>query len=177
MSAAPNVVCLLLATLVTHEVQAQRVDHERVAIARWVTNAPANGVIAQAPTREGGGPFIFEALGGSLGSLVGIGVVGLTSRCGVDDLACGITSVGAGGVLGVVGATVGTLVVARYQESPRSTVGAVLGALVGTGVGLGVHYVLNNNSDRNLGDAVVVPIFVLSQGVLAAVGSRVAGRR
>lgn len=177
MSAASNVVCFLLAALATHEAQAQRFDHDRLSVARSAADAPANGLVAQAPAREDGGPFILEALGGSLGSLVGIGVVGLTSRCGVDDLACGITSVGVGGVLGVVGATVGTLVVARYQESPRSAVGAVLGGLVGTGVGLGVHYILNNNSDRNLGDAVVVPIFVLSQGVLAAVGSRVVGRR
>jgi hypothetical protein len=177
MSGARTLVCLLLAALATQAAQAQRLDRDRLSAAHWPPDAPAHGSIAQTPAREDGGPFILEALGGSLGSLVGIGLVGLTSRCGVEDLACGITSVGLGGVLGVVGATVGTLVVARYQESPRSAAGAVLGALVGTGVGLGVHYVLNNNSDRNLGDAVVVPIFVLSQGVLAAAGSRVVGRR
>ena len=103
MSAASNVVCFLLAALATHEAQAQRFDHDRLSVARSAADAPANGLVAQAPAREDGGPFILEALGGSLGSLVGIGVVGLTSRCGVDDLACGITSVGVGGVLGVVG--------------------------------------------------------------------------
>jgi hypothetical protein len=58
----------------------------------------------------------------------------------------------------------------------RSVPGALAGSVVGTGVGLGVHYLLNQGSDRNLGDKVVVPIFALAQGMFAAWGSRVAGR-
>ena len=171
-----NVIGVLLVMLVAREGQAQ-LHQRRVITTGGIASVPARGSTLQPPPGDGGGAFVLEALGGSLGSLVGIGVVGLTSRCGVDDLACGITSVGVGGVLGVVGATVGTVVVARFLDSPRSAVGAVLGAVVGTGIGLGVHYILNNNSDRNLGDAVVVPIFVLSQGVLAAAGSRLGARR
>jgi hypothetical protein len=62
------------------------------------------------------------------------------------------------------------------MHSPRSAGGAALGAVVGTGVGLGVHWLLNSNSDRNLGDKIVVPIFVLSQGVFATLGSRALAR-
>jgi hypothetical protein len=120
--------------------------------------------------------FLLEALGGSVGSLVGIGIVGLTANCGIDDLACVITSVGAGGALGVVGATIGTVLMAQYTGADRSALGALLGAVVGTGAGLGVHYLVNRASDRNLGDAVVIPIFVLAQGTFAAIGSRVIGR-
>jgi hypothetical protein len=48
--------------------------------------------------------------------------------------------------------------------------------VVGTGFGLGVHYVLNKGSDRNLDDVVVIPIFTLSQGTIAALGSRLLGK-
>jgi hypothetical protein len=120
--------------------------------------------------------FAIEAFSGSLGSLFGIGVVGLVSDCGVEDLGCLILSVGAGGVMGAVGATIGTSLAARATNSPRSITGAALGAVVGTGVGLGVHYLLNRMSDRNFDDAAaVVPIFVLSQGIVSALGSRLLG--
>jgi len=116
-----------------------------------------------------------EALGGSLGSLAGIAVVGLSAGCGHENLECVILRVGAGGAVGAVGATVGTELAARYTGSKRSVLGAALGAVVGTGVGLGIHALLNQNSDRNLGDPIVVPIFVIAQGAFAAIGSRVLG--
>lgn len=119
--------------------------------------------------------FALEALGGTVGSLVGIGIVGLASNCGVEDLRCLLLTVGAGGAMGAVGATIGTTLVARRTNSRRSIPGAALGAVVGTGVGLGIHWLLNRASDRNLGDKVVVPIFVLAQGVFAALGSRALG--
>jgi hypothetical protein len=53
--------------------------------------------------------------------------------------------------------------------------GAAGGAIVGTGVGLGVHWLVNQNSDRNIGDDIVAPIFILSQGTFAALGSRLIG--
>ena len=128
------------------------------------------------PPPNGAGAFVVEAVGGSAGSLIGIGAVALT-RCVGDDLGCSIIRIGAGGVAGAVGATLGTTLAAHYTGSRRSVVGAALGAVVGTGVGLGVHYAFNRNSDRNLDNAVVVPLFVLSQGTFAAIGSRMLGRR
>jgi hypothetical protein len=116
--------------------------------------------------------LLLEALGGSVGSAVGISLILLVSECGVDDLACEFLTVGAAGAAGVLGATLGTALVARQAGARHSTPGAVVGAVLGTGIGLGVHYLLNRNSDRNLGDMVVVPIFAISQGVFAAIGGR-----
>ncbi len=119
---------------------------------------------------------MLEALGGTVGSLVGMGIVAAASNCGVEDLGCLLLTVGAGGAVSAIGATVGTTLVARQTGSRRSIPGALLGSVVGTGARLGVHYLLNRESDRNLGDKVVVPIFALSQGIFAAWGSRLVGR-
>lgn len=105
-----------------------------------------------------------------------MGLVGLASHCGVEDLACLIKTVGAAGAAGVVGSTIGVSLVARATRSRRSIPGALLGRIVGTGLGLGIHYVLNEGTDRNLGDWIVIPIFTLSQGTIGAHGSRLLGR-
>jgi hypothetical protein len=123
-----------------------------------------------------GGAFALEALAGSVGSLAGMAAVGFTSDCGVDDLACVIQAIGAGGALGVVGATLGATLTARATGSDYSVLGAVLGGLVGTAVGLGVHWLFNQNSDRNLGEYETIPLFAVSQGIFAAMGSRALGR-
>jgi hypothetical protein len=128
------------------------------------------------PPPNGSGAFLLEALGGAAGSLIGMGVVGFLERCDVEDLGCLLHKIGLGGALGVAGAVLGTTLVARQTGSNRSVAGAALGGLAGTGIGLGVHYLLNNNSDRNIGDRIVLPIFVISQGTFAALGSRLLGR-
>jgi len=164
------ILIVVAATTLATEGPAQTFDFTRPVSRRIQVTATA-----VAPTSNTSGSFIVEALGGSIGSLVGIGAVALTS-CGGDDLGCSIIKVGAGGAAGALGATLGTTLAAHYTGSRRSVVGAALGAVAGTGLGLGVHYAFNRNSDRNLGDAVVVPIFVLSQGTFAAIGSRMLGR-
>ena len=113
-----------------------------------------------------------EVLGGSLGSAAGIGAILLISDCGADDLECDIVSASVAGAAGVLGATVGTTLVARQTGAQHSVAGAALGAILGTAVGLGVHYLFNRNSDRNLDDAIVLPIFAISQGFFAAIGGR-----
>jgi hypothetical protein len=135
------------------------------------------GITATAPAPNTSGAFVIEAVGGSLGSLAGMGLlVALTKACDTDDLACVITKVGAGGAIGVAGATVGTTFAARHTGSDRSVLGAALGGVVGTGAGLGIHWLLNRGTANNLGDWIVVPIFTLSQGTFAAAGSRLLGR-
>ena len=140
---------------------------------------PALAQSSVAPSRAGvsRGAFAIEALAGTAGSLAGIAIVGLGTDCDADDLGCVINRIGGAGALGAVGATVGVALAARRTGAPRSTAGAAIGAVVGTGVGLGVHYLLNRNSDRNLDRAVVIPIFAVSQGVVAALGSRAMGKR
>jgi hypothetical protein len=128
----------------------------------------ASGLSQPAPRSS----LALEALGGSLGSAVGIGAVLLLSECGPDDMACDFISVGVAGAAGVLGATLGTTLVARRTGAKHSVAGAALGAILGTAVGLGVHYLLNNNSDRNLDDLIVLPIFAISQGLFAAILGR-----
>jgi hypothetical protein len=121
--------------------------------------------------------FALEALGGSAGSLVGIGAVGIWNKCGVEDLRCLILKAGASGLAGAAGATIGTTLSARYTGAKRSVAGAALGAVVGTGAGLGIHYLVTRAGGGNLGDNVVAPIVILSQGILSTAGSRLLGKR
>ena len=144
---------------------AQRVEDRALAL---------RDVVAAQPARRGSLPL--EMLAGTAGSLAGIALVGLNVDCGVEDLGCLIKAVAGGGARGAVGAAVGVTLAARGTGAPRSALGAGLGAVAGTGAGLGVHYLLNRGTDRNLGDAVVIPIFAVSQGVGAALGSRWLGR-
>jgi hypothetical protein len=143
---------------------------------RGVTSQPFGLTATNGQTNDSG-DFLLEAFAGSLGSLIGIGSVGLLVDCGIDDLGCVIMKVGAGGALGAVGATIGATIAARHNGSRRSVAGAALGAVVGSGAGLGVHWLLNAGTDRNIGDAWTVPIFVISQGAVAALGSRVLGKK
>ena len=142
----------------------------------------ATTAAAQSPTPEpryrDPAAFAIEAAAGSVGSLVGIGIVGLAHKCGVEDLACLLLKAGASGATGALGASLATYAAAGYTGSPRSFGGALLGAVVGTGVGMGVHWLLNKGTERNLDDPwVVVPVFTLGQGIVSAVGSRLLGKR
>ena len=122
--------------------------------------------------------FAIEATAASAGSLVGIGIVGLAHRCGVEDLACLILKAGVSGATGALGAAIAHHAAAGYTGTRRSFGGALLGAVLGTGVGVGVHWLLNQGTERNLDDPwVVVPIFTLSQGLVATLGSRTLARR
>ena len=116
-------------------------------------------------------------LAGTLGSAAGISSVFILVDCGVEDLGCGIRRAAIAGVAGVVTSTVAVVLSARATRTPYSAPGAFAGALVGTGVGLGLHALINRNSDRNIGDYITLPIFALSQGTLAALGSRLKAAR
>ena len=172
MSRARFAIATILITLAaTHTLTAQTA----AGVTRREMPSPVAGISTLSVRPNGGNAFLLEALSGSVGSLVGIGAVLLAVDCGFDDLGCEILTAGAAGALGVVGATVATSLAARSTGSRRSAGGALLGAVVGTGVGLGVHWLVNQNSDRNIGDAVVLPIFVISQGTVAALASRLLG--
>src|SRR3982751_1156884 len=74
--------------------------------------------------------FFVEAAGGVLGAGLGAGIVLLSTSCGGDDLGCGILKIGSAGLVGTIGATVGTTIAARHTGSRRSVAGAALGAVV-----------------------------------------------
>ena len=116
-------------------------------------------------------------LAGTLGSAAGMTGVFVLVDCGVEDLACGIRRAALAGVAGVATSTAAVVATARATRTAYSTPGAFAGALIGTGVGLGLHALINRNSDRNIGDYITLPIFALSQGTLAALGSRLIASR
>ena len=168
---------IVLASLCfAHATQAQAVSTILLPIRAGVSASLPPATRAAGAAANSSSAFALEALGGVAGSLAGMGLTAAASNCDVEDLACIILTVGAGGALSAIGAAAGTTLVARQTGSRRSIPGALAGSVVGTGVGLGVHYLLNRESDRNLGDKVVVPIFAIAQGVFAAWGSRLAGR-
>ena len=170
MTRTPFIARLALATSL-----AASASHARAQrIERASLHAPASLSLTQGSRR---GSIPLEMLAGAAGSALGMAVVALGADCGVEDLACGIRRAAGAGAVGAVGATVAVTLTARATDAPASVLGAGLGALVGTGVGLGVHWLLNAGSDRNLDDALVIPIFAVSQGALAALGSRWLGGR
>jgi hypothetical protein len=95
--------------------------------------------------------FAVEALGGTVGSALGIAIglaVAKANDCpSGDDVACTLQKLGITGIIGVAGATIGTAVVGRWAGTNPSLVGA------GT-----------------------VVLFSVTQGILAAAGSRIGAR-
>jgi hypothetical protein len=125
--------------------------------------------------RDGTHAFAVEALGGTIGSAVGIAVgLGLTKPddCPTDDIACILQKRSVSGVIGVAGATLGTTLAGRWASTEPSIAGAFLGAAAGLGIAIGLEHLLSEEMDRSLGDAGVVLLFSLAQGILAAAGSR-----
>ena len=131
---------------------------------------------ARDSSTSSGEAFLVESAGGMLGSAVGIGVVALSTSCGGDDLGCGILKVGSAGIVGAIGATIGTTLAARHTGSRRSVLGAALGAVVGTGAGVTIHYFLTRAGGSTVGDRAAIAAVILSQGLTSAAGSRLLGR-
>lgn len=117
-----------------------------------------------------------EAAGATVGSLAGVtlglGVSGI-DRCDSEDLACILSGLSVGGVGGVVGATVGTLIVGRQLNTRPSTAGAIVGSIVGAAAGLGVVHLMTEEATIKLGRIGGVLVFSATQGLVTAVGSRI----
>jgi hypothetical protein len=151
----PNALALLLLLLSTSVVGAQR-------------TAPAAVTGARA--------FATEALGGTVGSALGI-AIGLAvvrpDDCpSEDDVVCTLRRLGITGIIGVAGATTGTMVAGRWAGTDPSLVGAFLGAAAGTAVGIGLEHLITEELNQSLGSGGAVVLFSVTQGLLAAGGSR-----
>ena len=124
--------------------------------------------------------FSVEALGGTVGSALGI-TIGLavakpTDCPSDDDVACTLQKLGITGIIGVVGATIGTAVAGRWAATDPSLIGAFVGAAAGAAVGIGLEHLVTEEMDRSLGDVGTVVLFSVTQGILAAAGSRLGAR-
>ena len=149
---------------------------QRAGVGRYEPTTVQSLIRSEQGQTSSGEAFFIEAAGGVLGSGLGAGIVLLSTSCGGDDLGCGILKIGSAGLVGAIGATVGTTLAARHTGSRRSVVGAALGAVVGTGAGLAIQYFVTRGRASTLGDRIAAPIIIVSQGVVSAVGSRLVGR-
>jgi hypothetical protein len=128
----------------------------------------------------GASAFAAEALGGAAGSALGV-VLGLAianpDDCAVeDDVVCPLKRLSIAGLTGVVGATMGTVVAGRAARTNPSLIGAFLGAVVGAAAGIGLDHLITEEMGQSLGDVGAIALFSVTQGVLAAAGSRLAAR-
>jgi hypothetical protein len=121
------------------------------------------------------GSFALQAVGGTLGSIAGVALgLAVTDDCtGDDDIVCAFKSASVTGALGAIGATAGVAIAGRSARQKPSIVGAFLGAAVGTVAGIGIHHLLKEEMNQNVGETGAFVIFTISQGVFAAAGARV----
>jgi hypothetical protein len=117
--------------------------------------------------------FTIEAAGGIAGSLLGFGLVLLSEDdCGVEDLGCHLEDAFLAIALGTLGSAAGTYAAGRAFDTRPSGPGATLGAVVGAAAGLGTWHLFTEELDFvNRTEAAVV-VYALTQGVMAALGSR-----
>jgi hypothetical protein len=125
----------------------------------------------------GASAFAAEALGGTVGSALGIAVglaIAKPDDCPPeDDVACPLQRLSITGLVGIAGATLGTAVAGRWARSDPSIVGAFLGAAAGAAVGIGLEHLITEEMGQSLGNAGAIVLFSVTQGILAAAGSRI----
>jgi hypothetical protein len=121
------------------------------------------------------GSFALQVLGGTLGSLAGVGIgLAITDDCtGQDDVVCALKSLSVAGALGMIGATAGVTIAGQAASERPSIIGGLVGAGVGTAIGVGLHHLITEELNQRLGDAGTLALFTISQGTFAAAGARV----
>jgi hypothetical protein len=150
------------------------------SLALAALTASPTSLLAQRTTPSavtGASGFATEALGGVIGSGLGLALgLALTNRepCpGEDDVVCPLQRLSVIGVIGIAGAAIGTTLAGNWARTNPSLVGALLGAVAGAAVGIGLEHLITEEMGHSLGDAGAVVLFSVTQGILAAAGSRV----
>src|SRR5687767_1438923 len=120
--------------------------------------------------------FAIEAAGGVAGSLIGFGLVYLVDDddCSVEDLACNLENAFLGIALATAGATAGTYLAGRAADTRPSLPGAALGAVAGAVAGIGTWHFFTEELDIVNNTEAAVFVYALAQGILTALGSRLA---
>jgi hypothetical protein len=117
--------------------------------------------------------FAIEAAGGIAGSLLGFGLVLLgEDDCGVEDLGCHLENAFFGIALGTLGSAAGTYLAGRAFDTRPSGAGATLGAVVGAAAGIGTWHLFTEELDLVNRTEAAVAVYAATQGVMAALGSR-----
>jgi hypothetical protein len=132
---------------------------------------------AQREPRRGTGAFAIEAVGGTAGSLAGVGLGLAISRandeCGSEDLACQLRQAATTGTVSVIGATAGAFLAGRTATTEPSVAGSLLGAVAGAAAGVGVIHLLTEETKLARNNGTLVVAYSVTQGVVSALGSRI----
>jgi hypothetical protein len=115
-------------------------------------------------------------VGSAIGIAIGLAVTRPADCPSDDDVVCVLRRLGVAGIIGVAGAVMGTAVAGRWAGTDPSVGGAILGGTVGTAAGIGLEHLLSEELNRSVGQTGVVLLFSLTQGILAAAGSRLVGQ-
>ena len=117
--------------------------------------------------------FGLEALGASVGSALGFGIIYLArnDECDVEDLSCNLESAFAAIVVGTAGAAAGDYIIGKLFDTRPSGVGAIVGAVAGAAAAVGTWHLFREELGLNskAGEAAT---YVITQGVVTALGSR-----
>ena len=135
---------------------------------------PTSSVVVQS-ARSGGSAFLIEAAGGIAGSLAGFALVySAADDCEPEDLACDLGHAGAAVGVSTAAAAGGVFLAGRLGKTDPSGVGAALGALVGAVAGLGMAHLVTEELNVVNSDAGAIITYSVTQGIVAALGSRIA---
>jgi hypothetical protein len=138
------------------------------------------GLEAQAPVGAGRGTgeaFFIELGGGAAGAAIGGGIgfwIAGEADCSNEDLACSFRKAGIALAASAIGSGAGSWLAGRLGDTDPSGIGATLGALVGIPAGLGVIHLLSEDTDWVHDEAALFVSYSITQGLLAALGSRIA---
>jgi hypothetical protein len=140
------------------------------------TLSPQSVLIARGTVAPGGGTaLLIETAGGIAGSLAGFGLVYSTSSdCESEDLVCNLRHAGTAALVATVGAGSGVYLAGLLGNTQPSALGAVLGAVAGLGAGIGVSHLLTEELNVVNSDAAAIVSYGVTQGTVAALGSRIA---
>ena len=165
-------------------------NRSRLLLAVLLTTLSAQALAAQPvrrsaiPIAQAGNPsalssFALEALGASVGSAAGLFLMSsmLGDECDVEDLTCNLGSAAAGIAVGTAGAALGDYLTGRLFDTQPSGVGATIGAILGAAAGLGVWHLVTEDLDLMSKSTGAVATYVVTQGVVTALGSRLIGKR
>ena len=137
---------------------------------------PPETLVVQGDARTTGvSAFGAEALGASVGSALGFGLIYLSQKdeCDVEDLSCNLSNAALGIAVGTAGAAVGDYLAGKLFDTRPSVTGAVIGALAGAAAGIGTWHLFTEDLDLVNKSQAATGVYVITQGVVTALGSRI----
>lgn len=136
------------------------------------TPAPANATAV----RQSGAAFPIEFAGAMAGSLIGLGaglLIASPNECDSEDIACILERLGWVGLMSVVAAPAGTMLVGDWADTRPSLLGAAIGSVAGAVAGVGVLKLTEEIDDDPFPALFALIAYSGTHGLLTAAGSRI----